>query len=105
MTVTEQARALVEALRLGELLDHYREVCADIEKIDEMPASARHDYVSLDEQRTTHAIDIASALVEACAWEDEDNTCAADGCRNSLNDGEGWDGYCGTHADQRDNGG
>ncbi len=28
--------------------------------------------------------------------------CAEDGCENDLDDGEGWDGYCGEHADQRE---
>lgn len=26
--------------------------------------------------------------------------CAADDCVNALDDGEGWDGYCGTCADR-----
>lgn len=32
----------------------------------------------------------------------DDDTCAEEGCDNSLDDGQGYDGYCGDHADQRE---
>lgn len=37
--------------------------------------------------------------------EDDEDTCDAEGCDESLSDGEGYDGYCGTHADERENDG
>ncbi|MHD0294521.1 hypothetical protein [Rhodococcus qingshengii] len=33
------------------------------------------------------------------------DTCDAPDCENSLDDGEGYDGYCGAHADQRETSG
>jgi hypothetical protein len=32
--------------------------------------------------------------------EDDTETCSTDGCGASPNDGEGYDGYCGTCADR-----
>lgn len=32
-------------------------------------------------------------------WENDD-ICSEDGCYETLDDGEGYDGLCGTHADQ-----
>lgn len=32
----------------------------------------------------------------------DDDTCDEEGCDNSLDDGEGYDGFCGDHADQRE---
>lgn len=34
--------------------------------------------------------------------DDDDNICDAKGCTNKLDDGEGYDGYCGEHADKRE---
>jgi hypothetical protein len=33
---------------------------------------------------------------------EDDDRCGFPGCTNSLDDGEGYDGYCGEHADQRE---
>lgn len=33
-------------------------------------------------------------------WDDDMDTCDVEDCDNSLLDNEGYDGYCGTHADQ-----
>ena len=32
--------------------------------------------------------------------EDEEEICREEGCENSLDDGEGYDGLCGEHADE-----
>lgn len=32
----------------------------------------------------------------------DDDTCDTPGCHNSIDDGEGWDGYCGECADIMD---
>jgi len=44
-------------------------------------------------------------LAESAEAAIADNTCAEEGCFGDLNDGEGFDGYCGTHADQREEAG
>lgn len=33
----------------------------------------------------------------------DEDVCDVDGCTNSLDDGEGFDGYCGEHADHLEN--
>ena len=38
-----------------------------------------------------------------CSDCQDEDTCDADGCTGSLSDGEGYDGYCGTHADKVEN--
>jgi hypothetical protein len=35
----------------------------------------------------------------------DDETCSAEGCEESLDDNEGYDGLCGTHADQAEKAG
>lgn len=56
----------------------------------------------LDEYEQSH--DIRFAVGEDDRTPDEDDedeeTCIADDCDESLDDGEGFDGYCGTHADK-----
>jgi len=78
----ENVRRIIEALRLGESFDLYREL-----------AELGH------EAAPTVAETIADAFVCAAAWNDED---ACDNCGASLTDGEGYDGRCGTCADRAD---
>ena len=52
----------------------------------------------LDEYEQSH--NIRFAVGEDDRTPDEEETCIADDCDESLNDGEGYDGYCGTHADK-----
>lgn len=33
-------------------------------------------------------------------WDSDEDVCVVEDCGESLNDGEGFDGYCGTHADK-----
>lgn len=49
----------------------------------------------LDEYEESHRIRVAQGEDD----ETPDETCAADDCDDDLSDGEGYDGYCGTHAD------
>jgi hypothetical protein len=40
--------------------------------------------------------------LEAGQTEGHDVRCGTDGCMGDISDGEGWDGFCGNCADQRD---
>lgn len=65
------------------------------------PGQATGDYRIVDTQ-TRRIVDTAATPKDAQdalqAWVDE-NVCVAEGCDEPLDDGEGFDGYCGNHAD------
>lgn len=72
----------------------------------------RGDSVHLDELRSfVDTIEVMDGVVldrvvldDQSQWEADlyDDFCAEDGCGESLFDGEGWNGYCGSCADSRD---
>lgn len=70
-----------------------------------------------DIKRLGHTVDIVGAMAAWTLQEDLlatsdqvdayeiDDICDEPGCMNTLTDGEGYDGYCGDHADQREKAG
>lgn len=79
------------------MAEHWLQVGGQPSISDQNEAALTHWRAIADRLGIEH-----DALEEDTEEEDEEELCAEDGCENSLDDGEGYDGYCGEHADQRE---
>lgn len=80
----------------------YDQLAADLTE-DFVPYGMSEKIIGFDHESNMVLVEVTNDVIQAAqAAGDDDDTCAEDDCDASLDDGEGYDGYCGNHADQRE---